>query len=446
MQNRLLPRYHANRESMDDGRVGWNQRLVAVYVAVVIAFVVIGVRLAWIQTQLADEYITAFNTTRIEFESIPGRDGRVLTDTTVLATDVVRYDVEAHYRWLEYPADKDWLRQKTRQRLTRSQRRDADKVEAAEQEFLGERDAMWHRLIDIAELDRTTISKQRLSIQKRVERIAKSVNERREARRQQPEPEVTADGFAGAVERVKRQLTSAPSRGTLAPIVVQEELDYHPIASNVPLAVAAEVRAHPELYPGLRVRDATARTYPQDSLAAHVVGSRTRDPESKDPHRVGRSGIERSYDGRLKGIDGQRKLTFNRRGEIVRSEIVREPMSGRDVVLTIDAGLQRSAESLLDTALTAQPATESEEEPLTPKGGCVIVMDAFSGDVLAMANAPRFDLNMLVQPSADEWKATMDDTRHPLFPLASEMTVPPGSVFKVLTLSLIHISEPTRPY
>ncbi len=435
MQNRPLPDYHRRQPDRDDPRQGWNLRLVTVFAVFAAAFLAIGVRLAWIQTRLQDSYIAGFNVTRVELEPIPGRDGRIVTDDTVLAADVVRYDVEAHYRWIERPANRAWLTQKARARLPRGRLKDSAVVEVARRQVLADRQAAWERLASMVPGVRAELSQRRDAIQRRVERIASSVNRRRRQRQVAPdqsEPKTIGEWLAW----VRTALTSQPERNSDALIIVREEVGYHSVASDVSLAVAAEIRAHPELYPGFRIRESTARTYPQATLAAHVVGIRSQSAHAGLlQHRSGRSGVERSWDGRLRGIDGQRRLVLNRRGEVIRSQIVREPISGRDVVLTINARLQRTAEQLLDEALAGTVTTGEPDDPpqIVPTGGCIIALDVHSGEVLALANAPRFDLRQMVRPDAELWQRTLDDPRHPLFPRATQMTVPPGSVYKVLT-------------
>ena len=102
--------------------------------------------------------------------------------------------------------------------------------------------------------------------------------------------------------------------------------------------------------------------------------------------------------------------------------------------------------SLLDQALRTQPAAAGETAASpTPPGGCILVLDTHSGDVLTVANAPRFDVNQMIRPSGDTWNATITDPRHPLFPRATQMTVPPGSVFKVLSAAAMLESSDINP-
>ena len=96
------------------------------------------------------------------------------------------------------------------------------------------------------------------------------------------------------------------------------------------------------------------------------------------------------------------------------TEIVREPQSGQDLVVTFDTRLQQRSEQLLDELL-AKPTTSTQsgvdEEsnrktpaaPVGPQGGCLVAIDVRTGAILAAAAAPRFDLNLLVQPDSEQW-------------------------------------------
>ena len=67
---------------------------------------VVFARVVWVQTQLQDEYLAALNSTTVEHELIPARDGRIVSEGgDVLATDVDQYSIQVHYRWLQDPVD-----------------------------------------------------------------------------------------------------------------------------------------------------------------------------------------------------------------------------------------------------------------------------------------------------------------------------------------------------
>ena len=176
-------------------------------------------------------------------------------------------------------------------------------------------------------------------------------------------------------------LTTPPRRGEREPIVVREELDYHPVVDDVPLAVRAEIEAHPRLFPGVRVGSTSRRVYYDSGLAPQIVGVRlpvtdddlalrransstatasaslADDPLDYRPSdRIGRTGVEASYDSCLRGLRGLRKLTRNRYGEIVGEQIVRASLRRRQH--RIDAQRQRAAQ---DAAAPGRPSRKPNE-------------------------------------------------------------------------------------
>ncbi|MEQ1864940.1 MAG: hypothetical protein ABL996_09835, partial [Micropepsaceae bacterium] len=200
------------------------------------------------------------------------------------------------------------------------------------------------------------------------------------------------------------------------------------ILEDVPLAVRAEIESHPKRYPGLRIMPSTRRVYPESSIAPHIVGTRlplTQEEVDErleklhgtDPldyavgDRIGRTGLERSYDAQLRGLRGLRKITRNRYREVIAEDIVRPPRAGDDVEVTLHMPLQANIESMLDEVLAGgqQPAAnndaESTEPPaLIPDGASLVAIDIHSGAVLVAASAPRFDLGENATPDAKTWK------------------------------------------
>jgi penicillin-binding protein 2 len=129
-----------------------------------------------------------------------------------------------------------------------------------------------------------------------------------------------------------------------------------------------------------------------------------------------------------------RKLVLDRRGEVLRTEMVREPRYGNDLVLSLSVPLQQAAEELLDDVTSHEHEDETNGKLLPlPPGGAIIALDARTGAVLAAASAPRFDLRLLGGPDPAAWGQILADSRKPLFHRAAEMALPPGSVFKVLS-------------
>ena len=108
-----------------------------------------------------------------------------------------------------------------------------------------------------------------------------------------------------------------------------------------------------------------------------------------------------------------------------------EPVAGRDVTLTIDPRLQRTAEELLDSAL--QRVALQSDRRASRRAGAVVVIDVHNGEILAAASAPRFDPAAFVGDDSSRREALLADPAHPLFHRAIQMALPPGSVFKTVT-------------
>ena len=428
------------------------------------AVLAILVRVYWVQTRLPGRYLAELQVTSTEDESIPARDGRILADTIVLASDLDAYGVEVHYRWLQHVIDPRWLRLQVRHRLSREERRDAALVAHAEDQVHAERTVLRDALADLTKIPSPELTARFSKVEERVQKISDAVNRRQSgslANAAEEDPEEDHGVLLTFAESIRAALTTPPTRAEVNRIVVREEENWHPVLEDVGLSVAAVINEHPERFPGVRIVSSTRRTYPELTLAAHVVGVRTnmRDSDltgdstiadlTNTAPRVGRSGVERSYEHHLLGVAGLRRTVRDRRQRVISSEIVRHPVSGRDVTLTLDSRLQQLSEQLLAESLSdaprlllsALPPIESSQvdrataaEPqLIPVGGCIIVMEADSGRLLAAASAPTFDLSMFVDGSPALWNAVNSDARRPFVPRFTGMALPPGSTFKIVT-------------
>jgi penicillin-binding protein 2 len=419
--------------------------------AMCLAVALIGSRLYHVQSSLGEGYLAEVERLVERIESIPSRDARILAaDGTVLAADSELYALKVHYRWLEDPIDPDWLKHAAVSKLSRAERRNKDRVLQEAELVLKKRDAFWESIAATTGLSSTELTARRRDVQRRVESRRDAVLRRREANRlpaavdESPQRSNTlADWSTHVWSTVTTTLTTPPRRDEAADrLVVEEELEYHTLATELPRDQALAIESRPDRFPGARIEITTRRIYPEGSLAPHVIGYRTPltgeeltarrtrlasgDPlDYRDGDRVGRTGIERTYDGLLRGLRGERRVFLNRRGEVVRTETLREPRSGTDVVLTLDLSLQRAAETLLDGAMAAESAA--------PTGGAIIALEVETGRVLALASGPRFDLSRVAGESTRAWDEWLTDAGKPLFHRAIEMAQPPGSVFKVVS-------------
>lgn len=129
--------------------------------------------------------------------------------------------------------------------------------------------------------------------------------------------------------------------------------------------------------PGLILRREFRRHYPQGALTAHIVGFTNIDD-------VGQEGVERAYDDWLTGKAGERRILRDPRGHIVRDLMpVRAAKMGGALALSLDLNLQHIAYRELNAAVERHRAS----------GGSVVVLDARTGEVLALVNSPGFNPN-----------------------------------------------------
>ncbi|MFZ2492587.1 MAG: penicillin-binding protein 2, partial [Thermoanaerobaculia bacterium] len=177
------------------------------------------------------------------------------------------------------------------------------------------------------------------------------------------------------------------------------------IARQLPLDVTAEVRKLK--LDGIYFLEEHRRSYPRTTLAANVIGYVGLDGE-------GLAGLEHSFDQHVRGTPGKvTVLRDARRGMyLVGGEGANRPRDGHEVVLTIDAVAQFTAERALAKAV----------EKYNAKGGSVLVMDPRDGSILAMASLPTFDPNRYRQFPPAAWR---DRNVQDLFE--------PGSTFKIIT-------------
>ena len=168
----------------------------------------------------------------------------------------------------------------------------------------------------------------------------------------------------------------------------------------------------------IEFRSESQRFYPNQSLAAHVIGD-------VDFAQKGNAGIEQSLDSRLKGRSGELHVTRDVQKRGFESKVESQPQAGQDIRLTIDARIQFVAEREVKKMVQSHHA----------KWGSAVAMDPHTGDILALANFPTYDPNS--PPKSEDLKAREN--------LAVTAPFEPGSVFKVITLSAALETTRLRP-
>jgi penicillin-binding protein 2 len=185
-----------------------------------------------------------------------------------------------------------------------------------------------------------------------------------------------------------------------------------------------ESHRDPEFFPEMSLIHSQRRLYPQNGMAAHVIGYTGEISEQEldlpefakyDPGDViGKFGIEREYNDRLMGVDGQRQALVDNRGNVRKVLGVKEAIPGHDLELTIDLDLQAVAELAMEG-----------------RKGAAVALDPRTGEILAMVSRPTFDPNKFaVRIKTADWKEIADNPNHPLLNRAIQAQQPPGSTFK----------------
>ncbi len=216
------------------------------------------------------------------------------------------------------------------------------------------------------------------------------------------------------------------------------------IAKDVSKQVAIYVAELKMKYPQIEIVKRTVRVYPYGPVTSHILGY-VRKIDTKRlkswkrygysrRDEVGYMGLEESYNAYLEGENGWKKIAVDKMGRFVKLLSDKIPEKGKSLILNIDMQLQ----NIVYTHLKG-------------KVGAVIIMDPFTGEVLAMCSMPSYDNNLFV--SSKEWKKrllVLNNPNSPMLNRAISGMYPPGSTFKVVSsfagMDSGVINESTRFY
>ncbi len=226
-----------------------------------------------------------------------------------------------------------------------------------------------------------------------------------------------------AKDQVKTAKATAPFQPTLLRVdLSRDELDL--------------ISAHRMELPGVEVLRIQHRNYRKGTMLAHLLGYMNEITQEELDRQnatggnyalgdyIGRRGVERYFESKLRGTDGIRKEVVNARGEaipglndLIGGDDVTPPEPGQNVVLSIDSRLQEEAERLFPG-----------------EAGAVVALDVKTGFVLAMVSRPSYDPNLLTgRVSAAQMAALIKDPLQPLVFRAVAQHYSPGSAFKPVT-------------
>ncbi len=240
-------------------------------------------------------------------------------------------------------------------------------------------------------------------------------------------PEQALGGVEAALDTIGRIifLTDRDRARILRDIAANKKFVPSTVAENLTWEQFARVNLHLPYLSGIQPDAGETRDYPFGEELSHVLGyvaavSQKDQAADDDPvlelpgFRIGKRGIEKSYDAKVRGTAGVSRVEVNAYGRVIR-ELSHDPGApGSDVWLTLDRDLQNFVVQRMGTESCA----------------CA-VMDVATGDVLALASTPGYDPNLFnVGITPQQWRGLLKDDHQPLIDKVLSGLYPPGSTFK----------------
>jgi penicillin-binding protein 2 len=246
-------------------------------------------------------------------------------------------------------------------------------------------------------------------------------------------------GDSQAVDAVLAQLVDIGILRAEEIGAIRRTIYSHKVYESVPIKLQlneeemARFAIHRFQFTGVDIRARLARHYPFNEMGVHAIGyvsainaddiKRIDSAEYAGTSLIGKLGVEAAYEAQLHGKPGFKEILVNaagrpvdRQGDYAPDLKTRQPIAGDDLILGIDAHVQKVA-----------------EQALTGKRGSVVALDPKTGDIIAMASTPGFDPNGFVRGlTVAEYSALANDIDIPLLNRALRGAYPPGSTVKPL--------------
>ena len=233
-------------------------------------------------------------------------------------------------------------------------------------------------------------------------------------------PKSTLDTLGRVIEisekEKKKILKEIKRKRSFVPVTVRENLSWEEVA---------QIEVNTPALPGSEIDVGQTRHYPRGKLSAHVLGyvaSVTERDAKDDPllelpgFRIGKSGVEKLHDLKLRGTGGTSQVEVNALGRVIQEVERQDGQPGAEVMLSLDIGLQ-----------------EMVAERLGEEAAAAVVLDIHTGEVLTMASSPTYDPNAFTRGlSHKEWQGLITNPRGPLTNKAIAGQYAPGSTFKMV--------------
>lgn len=250
---------------------------------------------------------------------------------------------------------------------------------------------------------------------------------------QTPNLQATLDAFKkimplseGEEERIKKELKRKRS---FVPIKIKDNLSWEEVA---------KIQLNAPDLPGIIIDEGLSRYYPFGEKMAHVLGyvSSVSEKDIKDDpllevpgFKIGKAGIEKLYEKKLRGKGGNLKLEVNAYGRVMKEIEKNEGVPGDKIELTIDSRLQEKA-----------------YDAFGEESGAAVLLEVHTGEILAFVSTPSYDPNVLSQGlSNEQWQELVNNEKKPLSNKAISGQYSPGSTFKIITAMAALESGAIRP-
>lgn len=205
------------------------------------------------------------------------------------------------------------------------------------------------------------------------------------------------------------------------------------LASDIDNDLAIKIKAKGDEIEGISIDNGSKRRYVYKDIFTHVLGY-TGDASEKDLEKfsslvsgdiVGKSGVERYYEEKLSGINGQiaQEIDVFGRSVSLQEYTIKEPESGQSLYLSIDKNVQSQLYKLIEEAVKKHSAA----------GGAGVIENVQTGEILAIVSYPSYDNNLFVGGiSQSDFTKLIENDGNPLLDRVLGAQIPPGSTFKTL--------------
>ena len=207
-------------------------------------------------------------------------------------------------------------------------------------------------------------------------------------------------------------------------------------AKDIPMELVVKIQEYSFDMPGIEIAQSTAREYVDGHLGSSFIGItgliNAEEYEAVDKSlyqysdRIGKNGLEKAAESLLKGTRGTREILVDAKGNVLSSTVTEAATPGNTVITTIDKDLQAAALRGLEKQIAHMQNTMAEDDGGLADAGAVVAVDVKTGEILAMANYPTFDLSEYYS----NYSELATDPMQPLFNRSTQGTYVPGSIFK----------------